>query len=278
MVKPAPDIDSRTATQIVAQVQDLLVSSYAPGWQRFEFDARTGEPDPKGINAALIGIFARYAELITQRLNRVPGKNFLAFLDLLGASQLPPQPARVPLTFFLTEGSTVDGVVLAGTQVAAPPGESGQEVVFETERDLVVTATQLTSVFVRDPMKDQYGDRTAVIDKLISPGLPAFEGDRPIEHILYIQHDALFNNPAVAEVRLTIALETAVQDPRMVQWEIWDGEVGIPFQPDEEAPAPRITDATANLTTNGSIPFPTCVPWQGNRGICSWVGNCVVVY
>ena len=54
-----------------------------------------------------------------ERLNQASDKNFLAFLDMIGTSPLAPEPARVPLTFTVVAGSTTDGVVPAGTQVAA---------------------------------------------------------------------------------------------------------------------------------------------------------------
>ncbi|WP_421658674.1 hypothetical protein [Leptothermofonsia sp. ETS-13] len=54
---------------------------------------------------ALIRIFSHLAMMVRDRLNQVSDKNFLAFLDLIGTQILPPQPARVPLTFYLAEGS-----------------------------------------------------------------------------------------------------------------------------------------------------------------------------
>src|SRR4051794_25939678 len=70
----------------------------------------------------LVRIFARLAQVVADRVNGVPDKNFFAFLDLLGVSLKPPQPARVPLTFEPATGTTVDALVAAGTQVAALPG------------------------------------------------------------------------------------------------------------------------------------------------------------
>src|SRR5438045_5354014 len=104
MTNPAPNIDRRDASEIARQTQDLI-NAYAPAWQ--EFDPVTGQAS--GVSGALVGVFARFAEIIIQRLNQAPQKNFLAFLDLLGASLLPPQPARAPLTFSLAAGSAVDG-------------------------------------------------------------------------------------------------------------------------------------------------------------------------
>ncbi len=75
----------------------------------------------------LVRIFGRLGEIVADRLNRVPDKNFLAFLDLVGMSPRPPQPARVPLTFQLAAGTAVDALVPARTPVAAIPLEGEDE-------------------------------------------------------------------------------------------------------------------------------------------------------
>ena len=131
-----------------------------PEWSAV--DPLTGQPDQAA--AALIGIFARFGEIVIQRLNQVPDKNFLAFLDLLGVSRNPPQPARVPLTFTLAQGSVVDAVVPAGTQVAAPPAEGESEpVLFETERELPVVAATLQSLITVDAERDLVADHSALL-------------------------------------------------------------------------------------------------------------------
>lgn len=216
---PAPKVDVRTATDITRQVERLL-AIYAPQ----SLDPATGQAI--GAGAALVGIFARFAELIVERLNHLPEKNFLAFLDLLGASLLPPQAARAPLTFSLSAGSAVDAVVPAGTQVAASPGEADRPpVIFETEQELVVTAARLTSVFARDPGQDSYADLSAVIDSRPSLALPIFSGDRSIEHIFYIGHDTLFTNPGLKDLKVTLTLDKEITGPDapVVRWELWNG-------------------------------------------------------
>ncbi len=220
MVKPAPTIDARTAADIARQVQQLL-ETYAPEWQEFELDPATGTRKPKGVSAALIGVFARYCEIAIQRLNQVSNKNFLAFLNLLGASRLPPQPARVPLTFSLT-GSTIDAVVPPGTQVAAPPAKGEQDpVIFETERELVVTAAKLVSVFVRDPQQDTWSDRSAIATTASNSGIPVFRGDLVVEHIFYLGHSQLLSFAEIDLLKLKINLLKALGDRGQVQWQIW---------------------------------------------------------
>ncbi|NJR57848.1 MAG: hypothetical protein HC769_02665 [Cyanobacteria bacterium CRU_2_1] len=96
MVTP-PLVDPRTATDISRQVQRLL-AEYVRSFRQPTDPVNPEQVNPeqlRGVEAGLVNIFARFSELIIQRLNQVPDKNLLAFLDLLGASRLPPQAARV---------------------------------------------------------------------------------------------------------------------------------------------------------------------------------------
>ena len=174
--------------------------------------------------SALVHIFSQMVQLAIKRLNKVPEKNFLAFLDLIGTQIKPPQPAQVPLTFHLATGSPRDAVVPALTQVAAPPasGET-EEIIFETDGDLVVTPAQLTSVFVRDPIADRYGDYTVVVKEPGDKSFPAFSGDRPIEHSLYLACDNFFTLPVSKTVTLTIHSSEAARLAALpIAWYYWD--------------------------------------------------------
>lgn len=260
--KSPPKIDSRTATDIVQQVKTLL-RVYTSGWEDDPINPGTGKPD--GISTALINIFARYAEIIIERLNQVPDKNFLAFLNLLGASRLPPQPARAPLTFSLASGSAVDAIVPAGTQVAAPPAEGKKDpIIFETERELVVAATQLESFWVSDPHQDQYGDfstLTKVSDR--SEPILIFRGNQSDPHVFYLGHRILLGFSTITTLTLDVTLNpiTTSADERVLRWEFWDGTQWI-----EKVPS---SDGTNNLREpSGTIEFdlsdidqgiPTCL-------------------
>jgi hypothetical protein len=226
-----PKIDNRTYNDIVEQT--VKFAEKFSDWQQGDSQADAG--------GALIRIFGRMATLVIDRLNRVPDKNFLAFLDLIGTQIQPPQPARVPLTFFLVQGSPGDAFVPAGTQVAAPPTEGQvEEVVFETERDLVVTTAQLTVAIVRQPNKldnnqnkrDYYSDYTLQATGGVAgeqnPVFPAFEATTEIEHFLYLASDNLTSLPGKKAVTLTFnaanATETAKLQKLFSQWSYWDGE------------------------------------------------------
>jgi hypothetical protein len=220
MTRPIPKLDSRTATEITQQLQTLL----APTWQAFNSDSTNLMPTSKGANAALMGVFARFAETIIQRLNQAPEKNFLAFLNLLGAAQLPPQPARVPLTFSLAAGSSTESVILARTQVAAPPGGGeSAPVIFETERELVVMPARLASAIVVDPSRDRVGDYSAIIRSDVVSGAPAFKGNHPIEHSLYLGHSQILSFAEIKTLSLDLRVNQALGTADGLQWEFWNG-------------------------------------------------------
>lgn len=252
MIERAPLIDPRTAAEVAADVKKLatdhlkelaavllekLPPVHLPEWK----------PDQDRLGTALIAIFARFAELVIERLNQAPDKNFLAFLDLLGAARLPPEPARAPLTFALADDATVDAVVPAGTQVGATPAAGDQQaLLFETERDLLVTSARLQSLFVRDPLSDRYADRSAILSAEWTGEVPAFQGERAIEHGFYVGHKTLLACKAIQELKLDVKLETRGDPLSLLRWEIWDGKEGIKLSP---------KDNTEGLSKDGSVVF-----------------------
>ena len=260
MTLPAPKIDSRTADEVVQQTLELL-ESYIADWS--SFDPVNGwsafNPD-KGASHALLYIFGRFSELIIERLNHVPEKNLLAFLDMIGASLLPPQPARVPLTFSLVNGSTVDGLVPAGTQVAAVPAEGeAAPVVFETEDELIVTAAQLTSLFTRQPEQDKYADNSLLINSATSDGVPAFLGNRKLEHIFYLGHATLFGYPRLRQLQIDFQASPPPVSFH-TQWERWDGLQWKKVPASITAGGKETTDGKEYLTKDGHLFFADIPP------------------
>ena len=149
----APRIDDRPAQQIFDQVEEDLR-------RRLGVNVRAEDQ----MAEALLRVFARYCELIIQRLNRVPEKNYLAFLEALNISRIPPIPAQVPLTFSPVKklpGARAPVVVPAHTKVAAAPGPGENEpVVFETTRELALVDMQLEKIVALDPHADLWSDKS----------------------------------------------------------------------------------------------------------------------
>src|SRR5882762_6509265 len=101
---PPPNLDDRTWADLVSQVT-ALIPQYAPQWTN---------QGPADIGMTLVELFAWLVEGLTYRLNQVPDKNYLAFLNLLGITRVPPEAARAFLTF-ATSG-TQPVTVPRGTQ------------------------------------------------------------------------------------------------------------------------------------------------------------------
>ena len=146
-----PSIDQRTFSDLLQLVM-TGAREFVPEWF-------VGRQDDPGM--VLAAIYAHYLEILLERLNRVPEKNFLAFLDLLGVSLLPPSPATAPVVFTLALTAGTSGVVPTGTQVATMQTETQPAVVFETAQDLNVVAAQFVASYTVEPGRDRYANHRA---------------------------------------------------------------------------------------------------------------------
>lgn len=118
---PVPNLDDRTFADLVAQARERVQRS-CPQWT----DLSVHDP-----GAALLEAFAYLTEVMLYRLNRLPEKAYLEFLNLLGVTRRPPAAAWVELTF--TRVSSDERILIpAGTKVAAARGSDPQPVVFTT--------------------------------------------------------------------------------------------------------------------------------------------------
>ena len=134
-----PDLDDRTWQDLVDQMR-ALIPKYAPQWT---------DHNPSDLGITLIELFAWLGEGIIYRLNQMPEKNYLAFLNLLGITRDPPAPARTYLTF--TSGVPAPVTVPAGTQAQTADPAGGRPVVFETDEDVAVLPTVLKAALQLGP-------------------------------------------------------------------------------------------------------------------------------
>ena len=147
--------------------------------------------DEKDFGVILSRIFANMSETIASRLNEAPQKHFISFLEMLNSSLIPASPARVPLTFVLSEGASENVIVESFVQASAD-GPDGKPVIFETERNIVATPSKIVSVYSVIKDKDEIFDHKEAINGAGPAEL--FTGDGSLqEHILYIGDENLFN-------------------------------------------------------------------------------------
>ncbi|NIM16383.1 MAG: putative baseplate assembly protein, partial [Candidatus Aminicenantes bacterium] len=197
----APPVDDRNFDDIVNQTL-ALAKQYCPEWKPGAAQDKIETADP---GVALVHLFARLMEIIITRLNQVPDKYFLAFLDFIGAKLRPPVPAKALLRFFLSEKAKVNGRVPARTQVATEESEDREAQIFETEKELVVTPVKLINTFTLDPENDRYNDTTSIVTGVEDGQFEVFKGKDLIEHIFYLGDDLLFGlNETSAKGNVTL--------------------------------------------------------------------------
>ena len=92
MALPAPNLDDRTFQDIVDEAK-RLIPRYTPEWTNHNLS------DP---GVALIELFAWMSEMVLFRVNQVPDRLFVHFLNLVGIEPFPPSVARADITFWLS--------------------------------------------------------------------------------------------------------------------------------------------------------------------------------
>lgn len=143
MSLPSPHLDDlRFQRDLVDEARKRIIH-YCPEWTEYNLS------DP-GIT--LIELFAWMTELITFRLNQVPEKNYLKFLELLGTSLQPASSAKTDLTFWLSvplpinPDDTTSVIVPQGIEVASRPTDDEEQIIFTTERRLNILPPRLTQI------------------------------------------------------------------------------------------------------------------------------------
>lgn len=174
------DATDTIASRINGRLQDLEMVTQ-----------KNGE---NGADWALLRLFGRLSELIVDRLEQVPEKHFLSFLNHAGIDLLPPIPAEVDLSFDLElKPDAVDDSVLMpkGTRVATLATEARPEIIFETQGDLTVVDNQLQKCITFDPVN--YTDRTSLVTNVEARPFRVFEGTERRERVLYLAADRLLD-------------------------------------------------------------------------------------
>jgi len=234
MSLPAPNLDDRTFEDIFEEAKGLI-PKHCPDWTDFNLS------DP-GIT--LIELMAWMTELIIYRLNRVPGKNYIKFLELMGESLRSSQSARAWLVFTVASGAKEEDLpsVPQGTRVST--GEAkGEPIVFETLNSLNLTASSIIKVCSQ--FQDRYADHTPFL--LEAKEVPIFFGDKEVSHILYVGDPQLASVGKDTSLKLDVTLLVETFLSLNLEWECWDGKEWNVIVPSR--------DETLGLRKSGEIVF-----------------------
>ncbi len=131
-----PQLDDRSFNDLVAEAR-ARIPLYAPEWK----DHNLSDP---GIT--LIELFAYMTDIVLYRLNRVPDKHFVKFMELIGMRLHEAEPARADVTFWLTAPQANTIVIPSGAEVATTRTENDAAIVFTTDGPLEIKVPKLSHV------------------------------------------------------------------------------------------------------------------------------------
>lgn len=236
MSLPVPNLDDRRFQDIVDECR-RRIPTYTPEWT----DHNLSDP---GIT--LVELFAWMSEQILYRLNKVPDKNYIKFLELIGVRLLPGSAAKVDVTFGLSGRQVHPVVIPKGTEVATVRTETQEAIVFTTDEDLplgvptpdyfLVTTDDTEylsySRLLRDP-----GRKVDIFESVPRPG-----------NAFYVGFDE-----DISSNTLVLVLESTIEgigvDPRNppIAWEYWDVYLGRWMSMEVEE------DGTGGLNRRGEV-------------------------
>ncbi|HWG99290.1 MAG TPA: putative baseplate assembly protein [Pilimelia sp.] len=209
MSLPNPTLDDRRFQDLVDDAK-RLVQARCPEWS----DHNVSDP-----GVTLIETFAYVVDQLLYRLNRVPRRHYLKFLDLIGLRPFPPVAARAELTFWLAAPREETVLVRAGTQVATVRTETEEPIAFQTTRDAAIVPCRLDRVMVAPGGTDPV-DRT---DEVAAGQWVSCFADEPApgDAVLFGLSDPV---PGCAVLlRLDCAVAGRGVDPRdpPLAWQAW---------------------------------------------------------
>lgn len=130
---PTPNLDDRTFQGLVDDAR-RLVHRRCPEWSEHNIS------DP-GIT--LIETVAMMVDQLIYRLNRVPERNYVKFLELLGLELRPPGAAQGEVTFWLSAPQPQTVTVRAETEVSTDRTDIEEPIVFSTTEQLDIVPCSL---------------------------------------------------------------------------------------------------------------------------------------
>lgn len=139
MALVAPKLDDRRFQDLVDEAK-RRIPQYCKEWT----DHNVSDP-----GVTLIELFAWMVDVLLYRLNQVPDLHYIRLMEMLGITLREPEPARVPVTFWLSAPQSIPVVIPAGTEVASTQTETERSIVFTTDADLRISPPQLEAVLSR---------------------------------------------------------------------------------------------------------------------------------
>lgn len=217
MPLPTPILDDRRFQDIVDQAK-TLIPHYCPEWT----DHNVSDP-----GVTLIELFAWMTDMLLYRVNQVPDKLYVKFLELIGVRLDPPRAANAPMTFYLSAPQDTEITIPSGTETATIRTETNPAIIFTTEADLTIRPPQVRSAYTRSAARGEQSWIQHDLRQLELPGqkIAIFSSNPVPNDAFYL---ALEQNHSRHVLALVIDCELAGGagvDPRNppLEWQVWQG-------------------------------------------------------
>lgn len=258
MSLPTPRLDDRHFQDLVDDAKRMIMAR-CPGWT----DHNVSDP-----GVTIIEAFAHMTDVLLYRLNRVPDRLYVKFLELIGLTLHPPTSAGTGVTFSLSSPAQATLVIPAGTRVATLRSETQDPVVFASTADLAIVACTLSSV-------STIAAGAATVDRTeqLAMRVPFHAFDEPPapDDVLLVGLDEAVPGCAVRlQFRCTIAGVGVDPDDPPLAWEAFDGTEWLACELGEDGTGGLNRDGTIILHVPGGH---ACAVVDGRRG--GWLrGGC----
>ncbi len=212
MALPVPNLDDRRFQDLVDDAK-RLVQQRCPEWT----DHNVSDP-----GVTLIETFAWMTDQVLYRLNRLPERNYVKFLELIGVRLFPPTAARALITFWLAGPQPATVHVRPGTQVATIRTETDEAIVFTTLGDLPIVPCSLLRIASKLGGDAEVSDHTDALEARTQ--FFCFDKVPKPNDVLLIGLTEAVPSCAVT-LRFKCDIEGVGVDPENppLTWESWDG-------------------------------------------------------
>ena len=231
---PVPNLDDRRFQDLVDDAK-RLVQQKCPEWT----DHNVSDP-----GVTLIETFAWMTDQILYRLNRVPDRNYIKFLELIGVRLFPPTAARAAITFWLAGPQPNTVHIRPGTEVATLRTDADEAISFTTVGDLAIVPTSLSRVASTLGGDREVRDHTEALEARQT--FYCFDKvPKPDDVLLVGLTDAVPSCAVTLRFRCDIeGVGVDPENPPLV-WESWDGYGWTACEVDR--------DGTGGLNRDGDV-------------------------